>query len=62
MVIIGLVLHLTWHHAFISQLIVKMVSEKHCKNIKSYQKLTVLFVVPCMIEQCIRVVAAGGQK
>ena len=39
-----------------------MVSEKHCKKIKSYQKLTVLFVVPCMIEQCIGVVAAAGQK
>ena len=37
-----------------------MVSEKHCKKIKSYQKLTVLFVVPCMIEQCIGVVAAAG--
>jgi len=40
----------------------KMVSETHCKKIKSYQILTVLFVVPCMIEQCIGVVAAAGQK
>ena len=39
-----------------------MVSEKHCKKIKSYQKLTVLFVVPCIIEQCIGGVAATGQK
>ena len=42
----GLVLHLTWHHNFISQLIVKkMVSETHCKKIKSYLILTVRFVV-----------------
>ena len=61
-VIIGLVLHLTWHHAFISQLIVKKWWVKNIVKIKSYQKLTVLFVVPCLIEQRIWVVAAARQK